>query len=275
MTNEKPTYVVATHNLTKFYGDGAQQVRALDGVDLCVRPGELLALVGPSGSGKSTLLNILGALDRPSGGDVLINGEALARVRNLDRFRGRTIGFVFQTHNLIPTLTARENVEVPMYEAGLRRRQRHARAEELLAMVGLSDRIDFLPNQLSGGQRQRVAIARALANNPAIILADEPTGNLDTKNTADIMKLLVDLNAKQGTTMILVTHNHDVAFATRRVITLRDGRIQDDVLIDEPFEGELLDFKGSALGQAILSAAPLPADLEEVAPQLRKVLERV
>ncbi len=266
--------VVETRNLTKIYGDGAE-VRALDGVNLKIGTGEFVALVGPSGSGKSTLLNMIGALDQPTCGEVIVNGTALAQVRDLDRFRGHTIGFVFQTHNLIPTLTARENVEVPMYESNLSRTARHARSEELLALVGLRTRMDFLPNQLSGGERQRVAIARALANRPAIILADEPTGNLDTKNTADIMRLLADLNRTQGATLIVVTHNHEVACLAQRVITLRDGKIQHDVALATEFERSLLDFKSSALGQAVLHDEGMPAELQAIAPQLRLLLERV
>ena len=266
--------VVETRNLTKIYGDGAE-VRALDGVNLKVCAGEFVALVGPSGSGKSTLLNMIGALDRPTSGDVIVNGASLALVRDLDRFRGHTIGFVFQTHNLIPTLTAHENVEVPMYESSLSRNARRARAEELLALVGLRARMDFLPNQLSGGERQRIAIARALANHPAIILADEPTGNLDTTNTADIMRLLTDLNRTQGTTLIVVTHNHEVACTAQRVITLRDGKIQHDVALATEFERSLLDFKSSSLGQAVLHGKGLPDELRVIAPQLRSLLERV
>jgi ABC-type lipoprotein export system ATPase subunit len=265
--------VVETRGLTKIYGNG-DEVRALDGVDLVVRAGEFIAVVGPSGSGKSTLLNMIGALDRPTGGDVIINGASLAQVRDLDRFRSRTIGFVFQTHNLIPTLTAGENVEVPMYETGLSQKERRNRARELLTLVGLEKRVDFLPNQLSGGERQRVAIARALANRPTIVLADEPTGNLDSKNTADIMRLLFELNATQGTTLIVVTHNHEVSCATRRVITFRDGKIQGDVAMASPFESELLDFKSSALGQAILRD-DIPDELRDIAPRLRALLDRV
>ena len=272
MTN--PMVVVETRRLTKLYGDGAE-VRALDGVDLTVCAGEFVAIVGPSGSGKSTLLNMLGALDRPSSGEVLIDGQLLSKVRDLDRFRSRTVGFVFQMHNLIPTLNARENVEVPLYETVDSGRKRRARAQELLTLVGLARRMEFLPSQLSGGERQRVAIARALANHPTIILADEPTGNLDSHSTSDIMRLLSDINRLQRTTLIVVTHNHEVASATRRIITLRDGLIQSDVRITDPFERDLVDFKSSPLGQAIMEGEHLPPGLRELAPGLRQVLEKV
>ncbi len=170
MTDE---IIVETRDLIKVYGDGAQ-VRALDGVSLRIERGEFVSVMGPSGSGKSTLLNMLGALDRPTEGTVLVNGQDMAKVRNLDTFRARTVGFIFQMHNLIPTLTARENVEVPMRGQPIGARKRHRRAKELLELVGLADRVNHLPNQLSGGERQRVAIARSLANQPAIVLADEP-----------------------------------------------------------------------------------------------------
>ncbi len=232
--------MVEARDLTKIYGDGVE-VRALDHVNLIVRAGELIAVIGPSGSGKSTLLNMIGALDRPTSGEVLVNGTALGQVRDLDHFRSQTIGFIFQTHNLIPTLTARENVEVPMFETRLRASERRARAEELLKLVGLGARLHYVPGQMSGGERQRVAIARALANRPAIMLADEPTGNLDSQNTADIMALLAELNHSQGTTLIVVTHNLEVAQTTRRVIVFRDGKIQRDVAVDQSFRAEMLD----------------------------------
>jgi ABC-type lipoprotein export system ATPase subunit len=266
--------VVETRDLTKIYGDGAE-IRALDGVNLVVCAGEFISIVGPSGSGKSTLLNLLGALDRPTRGEIFIYGKPLSQVRDLDHFRSQTVGFVFQTHNLIPTLTARENVEVPMYELERWGGKRRARAAEMLELVGLGARVNFLPNQLSGGERQRVAIARALVNRPALLLADEPTGNLDSKNTSDIMQLLAKLNQTQGTTLILVTHNHEVARATRRVITLRDGKIQRDVMLKSEIEGDLYDLKSSALGQAILDGNSLPPELQAIAPQLRLALERV
>lgn len=266
--------VVETRDLIKIYGDGAE-VRALDGVNLRVEAGEFISIVGPSGSGKSTLLNLLGALDRPTSGEICINGKPLSKVRDIDRFRSQTVGFVFQTHNLIPTLTASENVQVPMYELERWGRKRRARANELLELVGLGARKDFLPNKLSGGERQRIAIARALVNRPALLLADEPTGNLDSKNTSDIMKLLAELNQLQGTTLIIVTHNHEVARATRRVITLRDGKIQRDVTLTSEIEGDLYDLKSSTLGQTILSGGSLPPELQAIAPQLRSVLGKV
>ena len=271
--NEQP-FVVETRDLTKVYGDGVK-VHALDGVNLHVRAGEFVSIVGPSGSGKSTLLNLLGALDRPTGGEVIINGKSLSHVRDIDAFRSHTVGFVFQTHNLIPTLTALENVMVPMYESALHARRRHKRAEELLEGVGLQDRAHHLPNMLSGGERQRVAIARALANEPALILGDEPTGNLDSKTTADIMHLLLDLNRARQVTFVVVTHNHEVARLTQRVITLRDGKILSDVRLHNEMESDLYDLKVSALGQAILRDSGIPADMQAIAPQLREILHKV
>ena len=269
-----PAIIVETQNLTKIYGNG-YQVRALDGVSLCVHAGEFVAVVGPSGSGKSTLLNMIGALDRPTSGEVIIDGAPLSKVRDLDRFRSETIGFIFQTHNLIPTLTALENVETPTYELPLRGRERRRRAEDILRLVGLGERMTFLPAKLSGGERQRVAIARALVNRPAIVLADEPTGMLDSHTTQDIMDLLTQLNRSQGTTIIVVTHNHEVARATRRVVTFRDGQIQADVPLKNAFDSDLYDLKASSLGHALLSGDALPSDLQEIAPQLRDILARV
>ena len=270
--------VVETRNLTKVYGgrshDG-EKVYALSAVNLIVRASEFVAIVGPSGSGKTTLLNILGALDRPTSGDVYINGARLAGIRNLDRFRNQTVGFVFQMHNLIPTLTAQENVEVPMHETLWNARARAKRATELLALVGLDKRKHFLPSLMSGGERQRVAIARALANRPALMLADEPTGNLDSYNTAEIMRVLREVNRTHGTTIICVTHNHEVASATDRIITFRDGRIQSDVSVKSAFDRDLVDFKNSLLGRAIVEGRALPDDLRELAPVLKRVLDRV
>ena len=265
--------VLKVQNLTKIY-DGINPVHALDGVDLLIRSGEFVAVVGPSGSGKSTLLNMLGALDRPTEGDIIINGQELSGVRKLDRFRSETVGFVFQMHNLIPTLTAAENVGVPLYETKLGTRARRARARELLALVGLAHRLNSLPSQLSGGERQRVAVARALSNDPTIVLADEPTGNLDSKTTAEIMELLAELNRTQHTTLIVVTHNVQVASAADRIITMRDGKVQSDVVSERAFEHDLMAFRNSALGQAILQGADVPEGLEEVAVSLRNLLEK-
>jgi ABC-type lipoprotein export system ATPase subunit len=252
--------IVETRKLTKVYGDG-EQVRALDGVDLVIQDGEMVAVMGPSGSGKSTLLNMLGGLDQPSNGQVLIDDQDLATVRNLDTFRAKTVGFVFQLHNLLPTLTAIENVEVPMRGQPIRRGARHERAKELLALVGLADRIHHLPSQLSGGQRQRVAIARALANRPRLILADEPTGNLDTAAGEEIMNLLADLNLSQGTTIIVVTHDRRVARATDRILTMRDGRITNDHAVADPLTEDLRELGYSRLGQRLLAG-----ETEELGP---------
>ncbi len=270
--------VVETINLTKIYGDGVG-VRALDGVSLTLYAGEFVAVMGPSGSGKSTLLNILGALDLPTSGVCKVNGQDLAKVKDLDRFRSKTVGFVFQLHNLIPTLTSIENVEVPLQEESMSNRARRERAEQLLGLVGLSPRVHFLPGQLSGGERQRVAIARALANHPAIILADEPTGNLDSKSTAEIMDLLRQLNREQGTTFIVVTHNLAVARAANRIVTLRDGRVLRDERVDNAYLVDLKEFKESTLGHAILDGNVPPElhaiGLDKVAEQVKAVLEKV
>jgi ABC-type lipoprotein export system ATPase subunit len=259
--------IVKTRKLTKVYGDG-EQVRALDGVDLSLDAGEMVAVMGPSGSGKSTLLNMLGGLDQPSDGQVIIDGQDLATVRNLDAFRARTVGFVFQLHNLLPTLTALENVEVPMRGQPMRRGARHERARELLALVGLSDRLHHLPSQLSGGQRQRVAIARALANRPQIILADEPTGNLDSVAGEEIMNLLADLNLSQGTTVVVVTHDRRVARTTDRILTMRDGRVTSDHSVADPLTEDLRELGYSRLGQRLLAG-----ETEELGP-LRQALVR-
>jgi ABC-type lipoprotein export system ATPase subunit len=244
--------LIETRELTKLYGDG-HEVRALDGVALIIGEGEMVAVMGPSGSGKSTLLNMIGGLDRPTSGQVIINGQDLATIRNLDSFRAQTVGFVFQLHNLLPTLTAAENIEVPMRGQPIRRGARRKRARELLELVGLGDRMSHLPAQLSGGQRQRVAIARSLANEPRLILADEPTGNLDTTSGQEIMELLVDLNASQGTTVIVVTHDRRVARATGRILTMRDGRITDDHPVADPLTEDLRALGHSSLGQRLLN----------------------
>ena len=247
MTNE---VIVETRDLVKVYGNG-MEVRALDGVSLGIERGEFISVMGPSGSGKSTLLNMLGALDRPTSGVVLVNGQDMAKVRGLDTFRARTVGFIFQMHNLIPTLTARENVEVPMRGQPIGARKRRKRANELLELVGLADRVNHLPNQLSGGERQRVAIARSLANKPAIVLADEPTGNLDSQSGAEVIGLMHRLNNELGTTFIAVTHDPAVARQTGRILIMRDGLIEHEHTVGTPFEEDLGAFRRSGLGKAI------------------------
>ncbi len=274
--------LIETIHLTKIYGDGAG-VRALDDVTLTVERGEMVAVMGPSGSGKSTLLNLIGALDRPTEGQVLVNGQDLARVRDLDAFRARTVGFVFQLHNLLPTLTAQENVEVPMLGQPISARERKQRARELLERVGLGHRLHHLPGQLSGGERQRVAIARALANHPPLILADEPTGSLDSQSGAEIMALLQSLNREQGVTIVVVTHDPRVARSTRRILTMRDGRIVDDHRVRDPLVEDLRDLARSQLGQLLLNGqvehlAHLGMDAdgrwEESVRALRELLRR-
>jgi ABC-type lipoprotein export system ATPase subunit len=251
MTENLNTHpLIETHDLTRIYGDG-EEIRALDEVNLKIEAGELITVMGPSGSGKSTLLNMLGALDKPTSGRVLINGQDLAKIRNKDKFRAQAVGFVFQLHNLIPTLTARENVEVPMM-GYISLRQRRKRSQELLELVGLGDRMRHLPNQLSGGQRQRVAVARALANNPQLILADEPTGSLDTSAGRAIMQLIRDLNQEQGITFVVVTHDPAVARQTNRVVVMADGKIAREDLIGSPIEEDLKMWRHSGLGRRIV-----------------------
>ncbi len=244
--------VVEVRGLTKLFGDGHHVVRALDGIDLQIRSGEFVAVMGPSGSGKSTLLHLLGALDFPTSGEIFIDGYNLAEVDDIDLFRNVMVGFVFQLHNLIPTLTSAENVEVPLYERGLSSGERRRRAVEMLELVGLADLADRLPNQLSGGQRQRVAIARGLVNEPALLLADEPTGNLDSQGAADILALFQSLNRQLGTTIVLVTHDPMMALGARRIVTLRDGRIGRDLQVDDAYLGELEALRQTHLGQLIL-----------------------
>ncbi|MEA4906214.1 MAG: ABC transporter ATP-binding protein [Anaerolineaceae bacterium] len=242
-------WMVETHDLSRVYGNGVA-IRALDGVSLCIAPGELVAVMGPSGSGKSTLLNVLGALDLPTSGQISVNGQDLLKIRDVDTFRSTTVGFIFQLHNLLPTLTAQENVEVPMnhMSAG----ERSQRSQELLNLVGLGDRLKHLPSQLSGGQRQRVAIARALANRPPLILADEPTGSLDSVNGQEIMALLRELNRSQGTTFVVVTHDLQVARQTDRVVFMQDGQILREDRIGTPIEEDLKVWRHSTLGKRIL-----------------------
>ena len=219
--------LISIEGLRKTYHIGTQQVHALDGLDLGVDVNEYVALMGPSGSGKSTLMNVLGCLDSPTAGSYHLNGQNVA---NLDEdaladIRNREIGFVFQTFNLLPRYSALENVALPLIYAGLSKRERLERAEEVLEMVGLQDRMVHKPNELSGGQRQRVAVARALVNRPSIILADEPTGNLDTATSMEIMNLFGEIQAA-GNTVILVTHEEDIAECAHRIVRLRDGKVE-------------------------------------------------
>jgi putative ABC transport system ATP-binding protein len=217
--------------ITKEYKLGETVVRALRGLDLGIEEGEIVALMGPSGSGKSTLMHIIGALDTPSQGTAFLDGQDLERLKEkeLVALRGKKIGFVFQTFNLIQTLTAQQNVELPMIFQGIRRAERAERAKELLVKVGLADRVRHKPSELSGGERQRVAIARALANDPEIILADEPTGNLDTESGKAILEMLKGLRVNDGKTVIIVTHDPEATAIAGRVIRLRDGRVVEEV----------------------------------------------
>ena len=216
--------------ITRDFPLGQEVVKVLKGIDLLIKKGEYVALMGPSGSGKSTLMNLLGCLDTPTSGSYLLNGKDVSNMTDdeLAEIRNKEIGFVFQTFNLLPRTTALDNVALPMVYAGASKAARTERAEEVLKDVGLADRMDHRPNQLSGGQRQRVAVGRALVNKPSIILADEPTGNLDSKTSVEIMNLFDEIH-KQGNTVILVTHEEDIAEHAHRIIRLRDGMIETDI----------------------------------------------
>ena len=222
-------HVIKIENLTKVYQMGEIQVHALRGVSFTVSPGEVLAIMGPSGSGKSTLMNMIGCLDNPTDGDYYLDGELVSSLLDdeLAEVRNRKIGFVFQQFNLLPRATALANVELPLRYSGMKVNRKEL-ALEALEAVGLGDRVYHQPNELSGGQQQRVAVARALINNPAIILADEPTGNLDTTSGEEIMKLLLGLNKDNGTTLLIVTHDPEVAAVAERIIHLRDGLIENE-----------------------------------------------
>lgn len=224
----KPS-IIEIKGITRNFSLGSEVVYVLKGIDLSIAQGDYVALMGPSGSGKSTLMNLLGCLDTPTSGSYILNGKDVSQMSDdeLAGIRNKEIGFVFQTFNLLPRTTALDNVALPMVYAGFNKSDRHKRASEVLGQVGLGDRMDHHPNQLSGGQRQRVAVARALVNNPSIILADEPTGNLDTKTSVEIMQLFDAIHAN-GNTVILVTHEEDIAAHAHRIIRLRDGVIESD-----------------------------------------------
>lgn len=223
-------WVIQAENLTKVYKMGEVEVHALNGLSMKIACGEIVSIMGPSGSGKSTLMNIIGCLDRPTSGEYILDDEPVARLTDdqLATIRNRKVGFVFQSFNLLSRATALANVELPLRYSGVTRGARE-KARAALEAVGLSDRMDHRPNELSGGQQQRVAIARALVNDPAIILADEPTGNLDTKSGHEIMDLLLNLNREHGTTLIIVTHAPDIAAQSQRIIRIRDGVVEEAV----------------------------------------------
>jgi putative ABC transport system ATP-binding protein len=223
--------VILLRDVVKRYMLGQEIIQALDNVSLAVAPNEYVALMGPSGSGKSTLMNIIGCLDTPTSGEYILNGQQvnLLKDNRLAEIRNKEIGFIFQTFNLLPRLSALENCMLPLVYAGVTSTERQQRAVQALKTVGLADRMKHKPNELSGGQRQRVAIARALINNPSIILADEPTGNLDSKTSAEIMNIFEEIHA-QGNTIILVTHEEDIARHSKRIVRLKDGKVDADFL---------------------------------------------
>ncbi|MFO7828016.1 MAG: ABC transporter ATP-binding protein [Bacteroidales bacterium] len=227
--------VIDIKDLIKHYHVGAETIRALRSVSVSINRNEYVAIMGPSGSGKSTLMNVIGCLDTPTGGKYILNNKDVSHLSDdeLAEIRNKEIGFVFQTFNLLPRYTALENVTLPLIYAGANKEDRLAKAEETLVNVGLEDRMKHKPNELSGGQRQRVAVARALVNNPSIILADEPTGNLDSKTSMDILNLFDQIH-KMGNTIILVTHEEDIARHARRIIRLKDGMIESDEMNPEP-----------------------------------------
>jgi putative ABC transport system ATP-binding protein len=224
-----PEWAIVARGLERDYNMGGEVVRALRGVDIAIRRNEYVAIMGPSGSGKSTLMNVIGCLDTPNAGEYWLSGTLVSQMSDdeLARVRNKEIGFVFQTFNLLPRATALQNVELPLVYAGIPSDERERRAKEALDRVQLTERMHHRPNELSGGQRQRVAIARALVNSPAILLADEPTGNLDSKTSEEIMRVFSTLSA-EGQTVIMVTHEPDIAAHARRIVVLRDGRVESD-----------------------------------------------
>jgi putative ABC transport system ATP-binding protein len=231
LSSHRMDEIIKVEDVYKIYKIGTQEVRALNGLSVSIDRNEYVALMGPSGSGKSTLMNVIGALDSPTMGHYWLNGRDVSRMRDDDlaKVRNEEIGFVFQTFNLLPRYTALENVAMPLIYAQMPKKERRERAEEVMVMVGLGDRMKHRPNELSGGQRQRVAVARALVNKPSIILADEPTGNLDTKTSYEIMALFDDIHQK-GNTVILVTHEEDISQHAHRIVRLRDGVVETDVI---------------------------------------------
>jgi len=233
--------IIKMQDIGKIYVTGKIQVEALKNVSLCIDKGEFVSIMGPSGSGKSTLMNIIGCLDRATSGYYELDGVNISNLddKELARIRNIKIGFVFQSFNLLPRITALQNVELPMIYAGVGRKERRRRAVQALERVRLADRMDHKPNELSGGQKQRVAIARALVNNPAILIADEPTGNLDTSSGEDIMAVFQELN-REGVTIVLVTHEPDIAQHTKRIITFRDGLLKSDKQVENPVDARVL-----------------------------------
>ena len=229
------TPLIELRDLRRTYQMGSQEVRALAGASLRINRNEYVAIMGPSGSGKSTMMNIIGCLDTPSSGDYILNGQRVSQMSDneLAAVRNREIGFVFQTFNLLPRVNCLQNVEMPLIYGGVSRRERRQRAAQALTSVGLGDRMDHKPNELSGGQRQRVAVARALVNQPAILLADEPTGNLDSRTSEEIMLLFEQLY-RRGNTLLVVTHEEDIARHARRIVRLRDGLVEHDDVVASP-----------------------------------------
>ena len=244
--------MIQLDSVTKVYNMGSVEVNALRGIDLKIEPGEFIAIMGPSGSGKSTLMNILGCLDQPSGGSYRLDGLSVAQMNDdqLAEVRNRKIGFVFQNYNLLARTSAIDNVEIPMVYAGVSLADRHRKAVDALKSVGLAERLHHKPNQLSGGEQQRVAIARSLVNEPSIILADEPTGNLDSRTGREIISIFQHLNRDRGMTIIFVTHDPEVAACTRRIVRLRDGLVVGEELVNQPCSSEVVAGPESAANRS-------------------------
>ena len=261
--NGRPDAIIVTRDLKKDYVMGAEVVHALAGVDIEILRNEYVSIMGPSGSGKSTLMNMIGCLDSPSAGEYVLNGQAVQDLKDDDlaRIRNREIGFVFQTFNLLPRATALHNVELPLIYAGTSSRERHQRAAHALEIVQLADRMDHKPNELSGGQRQRVAIARALVNDPSILLADEPTGNLDSSTSEEIMEVFDKLHAN-GQTIIMVTHEYDIAARSQRVITLVDGKVEAEMSPDYYLTRGIGPGAGGAAPRTRAGRPPAAADAD-------------